>query len=331
MSASARIILADPSYDPFADGAACDFAIGAFDGVHRGHAELIAGMRAHAAEHGCPCAAVLFDPDPSAVLMPEGAEDALMCIDERIDALLDLGINAVVCFGFDAELAATPYDDFIEGRLAGIAPIAALFVGQGFRLGAGGAGDVGALESLGKAWGFEVFGVPLTQAGGLPVSSSRIRSLIEAGDVAAASKLLGRPHAVMGAVVHGRGEGTGLGFPTANIVVGEGLCVPAEGVYACWADVPDGRFPAAVNVGAPRSFTAASAQGCTGTLMEAHLIGFSDELYGCTLKLSFVERIRPQESFASIADLQSAVSDNIEWVRRRLGGSEEVDDDRGRG
>ena len=215
MSVSWSIYPADSGAELLSAFDACDFAIGAFDGVHLGHAALIECLKDHAAEQRVPSVAVLFDPDPSAVLRPAARELALMPITDRVDALLGLGVDAVVGFVFDSELASMEYEAFIDSVLSKIAPVNALFVGEGFRMGAGGKGDVDALSELGAVRGFEVHGMPLLRLDGQDVSASRIRELISSGDVSEAARLLGRPYSVKGAVLHGRGEGTGLGFPTA--------------------------------------------------------------------------------------------------------------------
>ena len=300
-------------------------AIGAFDGLHRGHRALLARARAEARRRGCRLAVVTFSPDPARVLSPDAAADELLSADDREYALIDSGADALLVFSFTPELAAVPYDRFVREGLGALLDVRAIVVGEDFCLGAAGAGDVAALRELGRAEGFDVIGVALARAGGEPVTATRIRALVGRGSVEDAAELLGRCHFVEGAVEHGRGEGTGLGFPTANVSVDPWCCLPAEGVYAGYvvvghslgcAHAGEVAYPAAINVGKPRTFSPGE-QG--QRFLEATLLGYQGDLYGERVRVVFVRWLRAPRSFSSVEELTATVLSNVDWVRRTLG------------
>ena len=300
-------------------------AIGAFDGLHRGHRALIARARAEADARGAHLMVVTFTPDPARVLGGEGAPRDLLAAGERWALVRRLwDVDAVLVLDFTPELARLPHERFVREVLGALCDVRALVVGEDFRLGAGGAGDVAALRALGEKDGFGVVGVPLMREGGEPITATRIRDLLSRGAVEEAAGLLGRCHRVFGMVEHGRGEGTSLGFPTANVRVEEGLALPAEGVYAGLAVIGRERdgafvteaFPAAINVGKPRSFS----PGEEGeSFLEATLLGFEGDLYDCGVTVIFVRWLRAPRRFDSVEELERTVLSNVDWVRRTLG------------
>lgn len=292
-------------------------AIGAFDGAHRGHAALLARARAEADARGAELAVATFSPDPADVLAPASRGDALLLPSVRQRAVMALSAaDALVVVNFTPELAALSYDRFVREVLGALLDLECVVVGADFRLGAGGAGDVGALSELGGADGFDVIGMELADEGGSPISATRVRFLVREGRVEAAAGLLGRCHYVSGRVEHGRGEGTGFGFPTANVAVDERLCLPAEGVYAGFVACGATAWPAAINVGKPRSFSPGE-QGAR--FLEATLLGFEGDLYGEEVSVVFVRWLRAPRSFASVGELTETVLANVDWVRRTLG------------
>lgn len=296
-------------------GAVC--AIGAFDGVHVGHRALLARARAEADARGDELVVVTFSPDPSVVLCPEHPQKLLLSDEARLRALRSVeGVDRVVALDFTAELAALPYDRFVRETLGALVDLDAIVVGSDFRLGAGGAGTVEALAELGRADGFGVVGMALLDEGGAPVTATRIRGLLGAGRVEAAAGLLGRCHVVPGEVEHGRGEGTGFGFPTANVRVPAELCLPAEGVYAGYVIRDDTAWPAAINVGKPRSFSPGE-EGAP--FLEATLLGFEGDLYGARVEVAFARWLREPRSFSSVGELERVVLGNVSWVRATLG------------
>ena len=302
---------------PAAARAVC--AIGAFDGVHVGHRALLGRARREACARGDLLAVVTFLPDPSVVLTPERPQRQLLADSDRLSSLRAIeGVDRLEVVEFTPELAALPYERFVREVLGELFEVDAIVVGSDFCLGAGGAGTVEALSHLGRADGFDVIGMDLLDADGAPVTATRIRSLLGEGRVEDAAGLLGRCHFVRGHVVHGRGEGTSFGFPTANVVVPESFCLPAEGVYAGYVVVDDTAWPAAINVGKPRSFS----PGEEGqSFLEATLLGFSGSLYGREVAVAFARWLRAPRIFSSVEELERVVLSNVSWVRATLGES----------
>ena len=290
-------------------------ALGAFDGVHLGHRALVAAAVAEARELGVPAVAVTFDPDPSVVLSGPRPGDELLCVADRLRLLASLGVDALLVVPFTSELAAHDHASFLSGWLRACVGAVSLHVGRDFRMGRGGAGTVSALSEAARPLGMGVHGHELVEVDGSPVSATRIRGLVRGGEVEAAARLLARPHAVRGRVVHGRGEGTGFGFPTANVTLGPEACLPGEGVYAAFAISGGHAWPAAVNVGAPRTF--GGEEGAA--FLEATLLGFDGDLYGDELSVCFVAWLREPRKFASFDELKATVLGNVEWVRRFVG------------
>lgn len=293
-------------------------AIGAFDGVHRGHRALVERARAEAEARGDELVVVTFDPDPAEVLAGPQARATLLPTAERARALASLaGVDEVVTLDFTPELAALPFERFVREVLGGICGLDAIVVGEDFHMGAGGAGDVAALAALGARDGFDVVGVRLADEGGEPITATRVRALVRAGRVERAADLLGRCHRAGGTVVHGRGEGTSFGFPTANVALPDALCVPDQGVYAGFVVAGRTAWPAALNVGAPPSFSPSSS--APRSLIEANLMGFSGDLYGREVEVVFARWLRDSRPFDSLGELERTVLGNIDWVRAALG------------
>ncbi len=293
-------------------------AIGAFDGVHRGHRALIAKARADAERRGVPCLAVTFDPDPSELLDCD-PQPRLLSVADRVQGLRALGVRNVVVLPFTRELANTEPEAFISDVLCALARPVAIHVGSNFRFGVRGAGTTALLRQLGPTYGFEVEESPLLVAGGERISSTRIRTFLgEGGRLDEANQLLGRCHFVRGSVEHGRGEGTSFGFPTANVRCAELSCMPAEGVYGGYLRINGRVWPAAINVGAPKSFTDERME----RFLEANLIGFEGDVYGAAAEVIFVSWLRPSRPFASLEELERVVLGNIDWVRTNLGDGE---------
>ena len=292
-------------------------AIGAFDGVHAGHRALLARAREEARARGDELVVVTFSPDPSRVLTPDEPQPQLLSDEGRLRALEGFpGVDRLLVIDFTPELAALPYDRFVREVLGARLALDCVVVGADFRLGAGGEGTVAALTELGRGAGFDVIGMELLDAGGAPVTATRIRGLLGEGRVEEAAGLLGRCHAVRGRVEHGRGEGTGFGFPTANVRDRPGLCLPAEGVYAGYVRAGGSAWPAAINVGLPRTFS----PGEEGqAFLEATLLGFAGNLYGEEVSVVFARWLRAPRSFSSVEELERVVLANVDWVRRALG------------
>ena len=292
----------------------CVVAIGVFDGVHIGHQALVRDAVELACAKGVRSVVLTFDRDPDQVVSPGTAMPQLLDLDDKLSLLAQQGADLVLVVPFTERLAATAPLVFLDEVLLETMVPVAVAVGRDFRFGHRAEGDVDVLVRYGAAHGFEVIAHDLVSDEGGPITSTRIRRLVETGDVAGASVLLGRPHRVRGIVVHGRGEGAALDAPTANIVTAPFAALPAHGVYAGRAEV-DGRvYPAAVSVGVPPSFPGATVE------LEAHLIGFEGDLYGRTLTVELLEFLRPQRRFADAAELADAIRSDIATVRRTAEG-----------
>ena len=294
--------------------------IGNFDGVHLGHRHVIARTREVAEEVGAARVVVVtFDPHPMAVLRPEHAPPTLTTIDTRVDLLRDAGAHDVLVVPFSREVAAWSPERFIDEILMEALHATAVVIGANFRFGHRAAGDVSTLREAGKTHGFTVEGIPLD--GGPQVwSSTYVRNCLATGDVEGAAEALGRPFTVRGEVVEGDHRGRELGFPTANVPASEMQVVPADGVYAGWLsrldDGPPLRpLPAAISVGTNPTF-----DGARERRVESYVLDRDDlELYGASVQVSFVARLRGMVRFDSVEELVATMHDDVAGARAALG------------
>jgi len=293
--------------------------IGSFDGVHLGHQAIIRNLVASARREASSAGLLTFEPHPMAVLRPERAARRLTSISERAAFLEALGLDFMVVLPFTPDTAATPAADFVQNLVKRLA-IRTLWIGPDFALGRGREGNAVRLMELGHAFGYDVVVVePYELEGGL-VRSSRIRALLtETGAVDVAAQLLGRPYQVWGQVVQGAKRGRTLGFPTANLHLPEDRLTPAYGVYACWAwrpeNAPDNLtpgLPAVVNVGVRPSFDNGQHS------VEAFLLDFEGDLYGETVGLSFIRRLRGEQRFSDISALVTRIQADARQARAIL-------------
>lgn len=311
-SDEARIVTAD-AFDECEHLGAASIAIGVFDGVHRGHQELITALARDARAHGCKAVVVTFDPDPDIVVSSSPAQK-LMTTADRLHALAQTGVDAVVAVPFTPEVAALDHVDFLS-LVSRLVDIRSIRVGSDFRLGRGGASGVAEMRAWGSEHGVDVYGHDLLCEGGEAICATRIRHELGQGHVELAAELLGRPYMVRGSVIRGRHEGSGMGFPTANLQVPDGLQVPADGVYEGLVLVDDTVWPAAVNVGLPPTY----ADDAASAHLEANLIGYTGDLYGASVSLAFTRWLRPSRVFDSLDELIATVEGNIEDIRHNLG------------
>ncbi|MBO7675168.1 MAG: riboflavin biosynthesis protein RibF [Atopobiaceae bacterium] len=296
------------------DHASVVLVAGAFDGLHLGHQRLVAQALADSCKKRVPCVALTFDPDPSEVISPASCGNRLLSTHDRVRGLIGLGVDYVLVCTFTPELAGFEPNRFLDEVVLGAVRPLSVHVGTNFTFGNRGAGTVQTLRAAGSTRGFDVFGHELLRDDADVVSSTRIRALLSGGDVASAADLLGNYHYVRGTVVHGRGEATSFGFPTANVTCDARACLPAEGVYACYVYHDGAAWPAAANVGAPPTFS-----GPRAAFLEANLLGFYGDLYDQDVAVLFVEWLRPSRTFESIDELERTVLGNIAWVKRHLG------------
>jgi riboflavin kinase/FMN adenylyltransferase len=281
-------------------------AIGVFDGVHLGHQTLIRDAIDIAEARGVRSIVLTFDRDPDRVVMPDRAAPQLLELEDKVRLLSALDPDVVLVVPFDTALAAMAPEAFVSEVLAAAVTPIAVVVGHNFRFGTAASGDVDTLATLGLTHGFTVHGHELLEVDGQPVTSTRIRGELARGDVETAARLLGRRHYVTGRVVHGRGEGHSLGVPTANVLTHSWSALPLDGVFAAFAHIGDKKYPCAVSVGVPPSFPAAKDR------VEAHLIDYSGvDLYGESLSIEFVTRLRAQHRFDDPKLLAAAIAEDI--------------------
>ncbi len=310
----------DPSQTP-EELRPCVATFGNFDGVHLGHRAVLGRLVEEGRRRGLPTVAVTFDPHPVEVLHPERAPALLSPGALRDDLLAVTGIDGLLVLPFTAEFAAQSAQDFILSTFVEGLRTRVLVVGRDTRgFGAGYTGDVDLLRELGTAHGFEV--VALDDVGDdARFSSSATRAALAVGDVATAAHILGRPHRVVGTVVHGHHRGRDLGFPTANLAADSLGLVPLEGVYAGWltrldlpSDAPDRTLPAAVSIGTNPTFATRDRR-----TVEAYVLDRDDlDLYDERVMVEFVEHIRPTLRFASVDELCSEMTRDVEACRRIL-------------
>jgi len=268
-------------------------AVGEFDGVHLGHREVIRGSDA----------VLTFEPHPLRVIRPEAAPKLLTSLEIKTELIAELGVEEVVVIPFDEGFAALTPAEFIDRVLVERLGATRVAVGENFRFGHRAAGDPALLAADRR---FETRIVPLVEVAGEIVSSSHIRGLVWAGEVDLAAKFLGAPFQLQGEVVSGDRRGRELGFPTANIVPDQALVCPGHGVYAARAD----GVCAAVNVGVRPTFGTGRA-----VLIEAYLIDYDADLYGRTLRIEFLQRLRGERRFDSVEALVDQMHRDVELTR----------------
>ncbi len=306
----------DPAETP-EDLRPCVVTLGNFDGVHLGHRAVLTALLDAGHALGLPSVAVTFEPHPVAVLHPERAPELLAPGPLRDDLLATTGIDGLLVLAFTREFAALTPEEFVQQVFVDALGAKAVVVGEDTRFGVRNSGNVDTLRELGDRYGFEV--VALADVGeGQRWSSSGIRGALRAGDVAAAAAVLGRPHRVVGTVVHGHHRGRELGYPTANLSSDTQGLVPTEGVYAGWLtrlDLPheamDRTLPAAVSIGTNPTFDTLDRR-----TVEAYVLDRTDlDLYDERVMVEFVEHIRPTLRFESVEELCAAMARDVDRCR----------------
>ena len=290
----------------------CVVTIGVFDGVHRGHQQIIGRAVQRARDTGQPSVVLTFDPHPSEVVRPGSHPALLTPLRRKADLLEQLGVDVVWLLPFTIEFSRLDPAEFVHLVLVEQLHAAAIVVGENFRFGHKAAGDLSTLRTLGRTFGFSTEEVPLLRDDDVTLSSTFVRSSIDAGEVDRAAQALGRPHRVDGIVVRGAGRGRQLGYPTANVHSERHVAVPADGIYAGWAVLRGQRLPAAISVGTNPTF-----EGKERTV-EAYILDFDEDIYGVELGVEFVQRIRGMEKFARVEDLVAQMGRDVEKARRIL-------------
>lgn len=282
--------------------------IGAYDGVHRGHQFVVAHLRRLAAAGGLDSVVLTFDRHPASVVRPDSAPKLLTDVDQKLELLAATGVDHAVVLLFDEDRSHEEPEDFVRDVLCGALGARVVVVGEDFHFGRRRRGNVGLLQEMGGALGFEVVHVPLLPG----VSSTAVRRLLASGDVAGAADLLGRPHEVRGVVERGDQRGRELGYPTANVAVPPDILLPAPGIYAGWYG---GDRPAAISIGRRPTFY----NGGGEVVLEAYLLDFTGDLYGQEARVSFVTRLRDEERYDSVDELLVQMGRDVEGTRAALG------------
>ncbi|WP_010524033.1 bifunctional riboflavin kinase/FAD synthetase [Nesterenkonia sp. F] len=296
--------------------------IGNFDGVHRGHQEVLRQLVAAAAEYDASAVAISFDPHPLQVHRPQDCPVLLTGVEEKINRLATTGIDGLLMLNYDEQLASRTAEEFVAEYLVEALHATVVVVGHDVRFGRGNSGSFETMVELGEKHGFSVLGVE-DFGQDRRCSSTWVREALAAGDVADAREVLGRPHAVLGEVVHGEARGRELGFPTANLSsTSEGM-VPADGVYAGWlTDERGRRWPAAISVGSNPTFDGYQR------VVESHVIDRPDEriedfdLYGQHVRVEFLERLRGMVNFEGIPLLIRQMEEDVIRARQVLLGDD---------
>jgi riboflavin kinase/FMN adenylyltransferase len=279
-------------------------AVGTFDGVHLGHRRVIAGSDS----------VLTFEPHPVSVVAPEHTPKLLTTPERKAELIAALGVQELIAIPFDAAFAARNASEFIDEVLVGALAAERVSVGENFRFGHRAQGTPELLAADGR---FATVIQPLLEVDGEIVSSSHIRGLVAAGEVAQAERFLGAPFELRGEVVHGDERGRELGFPTANLVPDERYVCPGHGVYTCLAEAPPilaETVPAAVSIGVRPTFRTGR-----GELIEAYVVGFDGDLYGSELSLRFLERLRGERRFESPAALVEQMHRDVEQTSALVG------------
>ena len=304
------------------DESASAVTLGVFDGVHRGHRRLVEALKERARLSCLRSVVVTFRNHPLSVLRPDFEPSYLSTVERRIALLEETGVDEVAAVDFTSETATVTAADFVQlmcDRLG----MRALVVGPDFALGRGRGGDIDFLRDTGRKVGFRLDVVEPLAQDGQRIDSTGIRQALSAGDVTGAARLLGRNYELAGEVVVGRGRGGPLGFPTANLRTAENLSVPANGIYAAWAHIDRAprdsglaKMMCATSIGTNPTF------GESERTVEAFMLDFQGDLYGSSITLEFVRRLRDEERFASVQALKEQVGRDVEITRAVLGGGQ---------
>ena len=287
--------------------------IGSFDGVHLGHQQIIRQITAGAHAIGVPAVVLTFYPHPSVVLRGNRNAFYLTLPEEKAATLAEMGVDYVITHPFDRQVASIEPHTFIE-TLKHHLGFSQLWVGYDFALGKNRSGDVPRLKELGSEYGFSVQLVDAFQLGGGIVSSSRIRTALDNGEINAVTELLGRRYTVRGTVIRGDGRGSQIGVPTANLEVEQERAIPGAGVYACFVTSMGIRYPAVTNIGVRPTFE----QEAVPARVETHILDFNQDLYGEQIEVEFVDYLRAEQRFESIDALIAQIQSDIQTARKIL-------------
>jgi len=293
----------------FADAKRAAVSVGTFDGLHVGHQKILQSVRERARATGQRAAVVTFDPHPMRVLHPERAPQMIQTLSQRLAGFEQIGLDAALVLRFDRALSLVSPEEFIERILVGGLRAGDILVGDNFRFGHRGAGDVRLLSEFGKRDGFGVEVIPPVEVAGQIVSSTAIRGAVAGGNVAGAIPLLGRAFSLTGEIGAGAGRGRTILFPTLNLAPEQEL-LPKLGVYATECSVGGKLYSSVTNVGTRPTFNGA------GVTVESHLFGFGENLAGGRMEVRFHTRIRDEQKFSGADALRAQIALDIEAARK---------------
>jgi len=288
-------------------------AIGVFDGVHLGHQQIIRQTVADAQQHEATAVVVTFDKHPSTVVAPDRVPPLIYSRPQKLRAIESLGADALLEIPFDKTFSQLTGEQFIRSLAHDLGRIQSICVGADFVFGHKRSGNVALLRSLGQELQFTVHGVAAVSLDGQPVSSTRIREAIRAGDFDAASQMLGRAYSVAGNVIHGDQLGHQLGFPTANLDT-TALLLPPNGVYGAHATFGGQTRRAVLNIGIRPTVS----QPTPLPRVEVHLLDFSGELYGQAMEVTFAAKVRNEQKFSSLDELKAQIARDIAAAKKRF-------------
>jgi riboflavin kinase/FMN adenylyltransferase len=287
--------------------------VGTFDGVHRGHWQVLEAVRGSAGQAGLPATLVTFHPHPLQVVRPDAAPRLLTTPLEKKEILAESALDYAVFIPFTHVLKGYPPERFVEEILIGRLRMKHLVIGYDHGFGRGRSGDADTLRRIGDRMGFSVEVVEATRSNGDAISSTRIRNALQDGDVDRAARGLGRPYSARGVVVRGDGRGRALGFPTANIRIGNShKLLPKEGVYAVCATLRNGTHKGVLHLGPRPTFKGSPPS------VELHIFDYDDDLYGAVVRVDFCARIRDIHHFSSKGDLVDAIRDDCDQAAEVL-------------
>ena len=288
-------------------------AIGVFDGVHLGHQQVIRQTVADAEQHEALSVVVTFDRHPNAVVAPTRMPPPVYSLTQKLRAIEALGVEGAWVIHFDEAFSRQTGEEFVRALVRDFSQLRSVCVGSGFTFGHRRSGDVGLLRQLGVELNFSVHGLAAVSLDGEPVSSTRIREAIRGGQFDAAGQMLGRAWSLAGPVVKGDQLGGKLGFPTANLDV-NGRALPPNGVYAVHVRIDAQIHRGVLNIG----FRPTVSSGAPELRVEAHLFDFTGDLYGRDLEITFLEKLREEQTFPSLAALKEQIARDVASARRRF-------------
>ncbi len=291
--------------------------IGSFDGVHLGHQAILKQVKDRAAELGLPAVAMTFEPQPQEFFSGEKAPARLMRLRDKVEALLEFGLDHVLCLHFNTALSKLTANEFVKLVLVDGLGTEHLIVGDDFRFGCDRSGDFKMLSEMGAVFGFAVQDTETLEVEGERVSSTLLRQVLRQADFDRASQLLGRPFSIKGRVVYGQQLGRELGFPTANVQLNR-YSAPLSGVYAVLVEIDGRTYQGAANVG-----VRPTVGDLVKPVLEVHLLDFTGDLYGTRIDVVFVTKIRDEEKFTTLDKLVESIQRDVQQIRAWFAGSQE--------